>query len=217
MKLNTSKKLQAGFMNALIMFGIALIVAMMAAWAIANRSSNTNASTEQTKMNASVILKQASDLKDGFARAQSDGYYPENISFNATAPLGLNTSLFAAGKGYATMQSPPIKSGASGALPATFIWNYSTKATVTNVGTASADYIVSIGDLNVDVCDRINNMLYNMAPGSAVSTTNNLVDFATPATALTLTDEVLAGVGKTDSCIKTADSKYVYYKVMVEN
>lgn len=228
MKLSAKAKSQTGSMNFLAMFAIALVVVLTAGWAIANRGSNTStsASIEQTKMNASMLLKQASDFKDGFARAQSDGYYPGNITFDAALPAGSGAGLFSAGKGYATMQTPPIKAGNSGVTAATFIWSYDKLALITGIGTNAADYIISISDLNIDVCKRINNMLYNtaMTDEAIPSATDSLMSSFSAGTAVTLdSSSVLNGMptvaGKTDLCVKTTDGtpKYVYYKVLIEN
>lgn len=210
-----SRRKQAGFMNALIMFGIALIVAMMAAWAIANRSSNTNSNTEQVKMSASVILKEASDLRDGFARALSDGINPSVITFDQTA----NTGLFQPTKGYASQQTTPIRAMDTAGTAANFVWNYNNAVKIKGIGAdASADFVVTLGDLSLEVCERINNMLYNIPMGTApLAGVGTLANYTTLPAAIDLSASLAGRDGKTDLCVATSDSKYVYYKVMVEN
>ncbi|ABD72081.1 hypothetical protein Rfer_4395 (plasmid) [Rhodoferax ferrireducens T118] len=215
MKRSNFKSKQAGFMNALIMFGIALIVAMMGAWAVANRSSNTNSSTEQNKMSASVILKEASDFRDGFARALSDGISPSTITFDMTA----GTGLLQPSKGYASPQTAPIRAMDAAGTAANFVWNYTKLVKIKDIGAdTSNDYMVTLGDLSLEVCQRLNNMLYNTDMATVpVTGVGTLADYTTTPAAVDLTTSVAGRDGKTDLCVKTSDGKYVYYKVMVEN
>ena len=68
----SKKSAQSGFIQAALLFGIALMTAVLGGFALANRSPTSQTDVEQAKVNASVILKQASDLRDGVARYSSD-------------------------------------------------------------------------------------------------------------------------------------------------
>lgn len=212
MKIFRSMGAQKGFMNALIMFGIALIVAMMAAWAIANRGSNGSAATEQVKMTSSVILKQATDLKDGFSRAMANNVSPSQISFDATS----GTGIFDPTKGYVSPQVTPIKAYA-GVTPATFVWTYNKNIKVMNIGASgNADYVITLADVSVDICNRINNVIYNTnMDGPPPVGIGTLADYTLGAA---IDMSATAAVdSKPDLCLTTTDGKYIYYKVVVDN
>lgn len=212
MQISTSEKHQLGFMNALIMFGIALVVAMMSAWAIANRGSNTSATVEQVKTISSVILKEGSDVKDGFSRAMANNVSPSQISFDATS----GTGIFDPTKGYVSPQTTPIKAYV-GATPSTFLWTYNKAISIMNVGVSgNSDYVITLADLSIDVCNRINNILYNTSfagpPPVGVGTLANYLSSAVIDMSATAAVD-----GKPELCLTTSDGKYVYYKVVVEN
>ena len=86
------KQKQAGFIQAALLFGIALMTAVLGGFALANRSPTSQTDVEQAKVNASVILKQASDLRDGVARYSSDfgsSAVQSTLDFSNTANQGL--------------------------------------------------------------------------------------------------------------------------------
>lgn len=166
-------------------------------------------------MSASVVLKEASDLRDGFARAMSDGLSPSAITFDKVA----GTGLFQPTKGYASQQTTPIRAMSATGTSANFVWNFNGNIKIKDIGAdASADYVVTLGDLTQEVCERINNMLYNTNMGTVpLDGVGTLADYTTAPAAIDLTPSVVGRDGKTDLCVKTSDAKYVYYKVMVEN
>lgn len=86
------KSAQSGFIQAALLFGIALMTAVLGGFALANRSPTSQTDVEQAKVNASVILKQASDLRDGVARYSSDfgsSAVTNTMTFAATGDAGL--------------------------------------------------------------------------------------------------------------------------------
>lgn len=204
---------QKGFLNALIMFGIALAVAIMAAWAIANRSSSASSNQEQVKMSASMILKEASDIRDGFARAFSDGISHSALTFDMAA----NTGLFQPSRGYAVQQTTPIRAMDPTGTATNFIWTYNKLVKIKGIGIdATDDSVISIGDLTLDVCRNINDMLYNTGVSATpVNGVGSLADYA-GAAAIDMSSSLPGRDGKTDLCVTTSDGKYVYFKVVVE-
>lgn len=206
---------QKGFINALIMFGIALAVALMAAWSIANRSASSNSNTEQIKLSASVVLKEGSDLRDGFARALSDGISPWSITFDKAS----GTGVFQPAKGYASQQTTPIRAMAATGTAANFVWNFNNNVKIKDIGAdGSSDYVVTLGDLSLEVCQAINSISSN-ANSSAMPLpgAGSLADYTIAPTAIDLSASLVGRDGKTDLCVETSDAKYVYYKVVVEN
>ena len=129
LKKQTNRKLhQQGFIQAALLFGIALITAVLGGFALANRSPTSQTDAEQAKVNASVILKQASDLRDGVARYASDfgsSAVLNTLDLSATA----NTGLFDPQFRYASPQIMPR---------ATFRDPTSTYATIKSPSAAAA-------------------------------------------------------------------------------
>jgi hypothetical protein len=218
------KQKQSGFIQAALLFGIALMTAVLGGFALANRSPTSQTDVEQAKVNASVILKQASDLRDGVARYSSD--------FGSSAVLTMdfsNTSgqgLFDPSARYASPQIMPTSAFAAGAdtsikppsAPSAGHW-YVNKATAGKLlATTDEDPMVILPDLREDVCGRVNTLLYgsNIVP----SATNALSDW------LAGTDGGISAIstaapadasGWPEGCIETSDNKFVYFKVVQEN
>ena len=211
---------QAGFIQAALLFGIALMTAVLGGFALANRSPTSQTDVEQAKVNASVILKQASDLRDGVARYSSD--------FGSSSVLGTmdfsnttNQGLFDPVARYASPQIMPSTAFADGEdatikAPGALVaghW-YVNKSTLGHtLATASADPMVILPALRQDVCGRVNTLLY----GSAT------IPVATGALADWIGDvnggiSASAGMaGWPEGCIVTSDTKYVYFKAVQEN
>ncbi|HEX4918279.1 MAG TPA: hypothetical protein VFV43_10310 [Limnobacter sp.] len=225
MKLNKSwnrraRGLQAGFIQAALLFGIALMTAVLGGFALANRSPTSQTDVEQAKVNSSVILKQASDLRDGVARFSSDfgsSSVQSRLDFSNTASQGL----FDPSARYASPQIMPTSAFAVGEdstikAPAAAVaghW-YLNKATIGHtLSTASADPMVLLPGLRQDVCGRVNTLLYG----------SNTIPVATAAMAAWIgggDGGISASAGATgwpEGCVQTSDSKYVYFKVVQEN
>ncbi len=212
---------QAGFIQAALLFGIALMTAVLGGFALANRSPSSQTDVEQAKVNASVILKQASDLRDGVARYASDfgaSAVTSTMNFSTTTDVGLFDPV---GR-YASPQIMPTSAFATGEdtsikAPAATVaghW-YINKLTVGNaLSTGAADPMVVLPGLRLDVCQKINRLLYG---SEAIATsTGSLADWATtPANAGI--SAVAALAGKPEACIETSNAKYVYYKAVQEN
>ncbi len=216
------KQKQAGFIQAALLFGIALMTAILGGFALANRTPTSQTDSEQAKVNASVILKQASDLRDGVARYASDNG-ASSISATLDFSTTSNVGLFDPTAGYASPQIMPTSVFATGATTTILApsataaghWHLN-KTTVGNgLATVAADPMVVLPDIRLDVCQRINNILY----GEAVT--------ATPAAgtgALTTwtgnTNAGISAVGaianRPEGCVATSDTKYVYFKTVQE-
>lgn len=212
---------QAGFIQAALLFGIALMTAVLGGFALANRSPTSQTDTEQAKVNASVILKQASDLRDGVARYSSD--------FGSSAVLGTldfsNTSdvgLFDPVARYASPQIMPTSAFDDGATttinapsPLSAGHWYINKTTPGN-GLAvqlNADPMVLLPDLRADVCGRVNTLLYGS--DTIPTTTVTLADWIADGDGLIAASAGTAGWP--EGCVATSDTKYVYFKAVQEN
>ncbi len=215
---------QQGFIQAALLFGIALITAVLGGFALANRSPTSQTDAEQAKVNASVILKQASDLRDGVARYASDfgsSAVVNTLDLSSTANTGLFDPQFRyaspqimpkavfrdPNSSYATIKSPSAEAAGH--------W-YINKATAGNIlATTAADPMVILPGIRQEVCGRVNTLLYG---SSAIPTSTAAV-----ADWIAGTDGGISSNGDVEGwpegCVATNDStpEYVYFKAVQEN
>lgn len=230
LKIHIGKKsAQSGFIQAALLFGIALMTAVLGGFALANRSPTSQTDVEQAKVNASVILKQASDLRDGVARYSSDfgsSAVEDNLDFTLVGPNGL----FDPTARYASPQIMPTSAFTLG--PATVInapgdpgpltaghW-YLNRATPGNgLGGPGLDPMVVLPGLRADVCSRVNNLLYGLPVTGAIPvSTGATADWANDTTSVDGGISALAAVaGWPEGCVETSDGGYVYFKAVQEN
>ena len=216
-----SKTNQAGFIQAALLFGIALMTAVLGGFALANRSPTSQTDVEQAKVNASVALKQASDLRDGVARYGSD-FGASSVVATMDFSTTTNTGLFDPAARYASPQVMPSSAFTSGGAatiktPAATVaghW-YLNKLTPANgIGSAAADPMIVLPNIRQDVCGRINTLLYGSstipdASGAIAAWTTTPADGGIPAGAVNWAEGCVQAVA--------ASCNYVYFKVVQEN
>jgi hypothetical protein len=202
------------------------MTAVLGGFALANRSPTSQTDVEQAKVNASVILKQASDLRDGVARYSSDfgsSAVTDTMSFDATGDDGL----FNPSSRYASPQVMPSAAFDVTSEPtaddiktpsalAAGHW-YLNRATAGNgLGGVDPDPMVVLPNLRSDVCGRVNTLLYGA----------NTIPVSTSAIAAWIGDtnggvSGVAGVaGWPEGCVQTTGDtpvRYVYFKTVQEN
>ncbi|NJM31891.1 MAG: hypothetical protein HC848_02075 [Limnobacter sp.] len=214
---------QAGFIQAALLFGIALMTAILGGFALANRTPTGATDTEEAKVNASVILKQASDLRDGVQRYAVDfgsTAVTSTMTFNSTATTGL----FDPAARYASPQVMPASVFAAGAdttikstAPAAGHWYFVENHSGNSVGTGTADPMVALPDIKQAVCQRINTMLYGSPTIPTITYT--LTDVTTDQAANLATSAGTAvPAGWAEGCYQLeTSSDYIYFKIVQEN
>lgn len=220
---------QQGFIQAILLFGIALMAAILGGFALANRSPTSQTDTEQAKVSASVALKQGSDLQNGVLRygndfgstaitntldfSDSSGVGLFDTSARYASPQIMPATAFALTTETAGETDAPINAPSANAAGHWFL----NKATAANgIGSAAADPMVVLPDLRADVCSRIDNMLYGTS--TVPASTGSLANWAsTTAPADGGISSVSGVAGWAEGCVQTSDSKYVYFKVVQEN
>lgn len=209
-----SLKRQAGFAGVVYLV-VGLIAIVMAGIAYMSRGSSTGTIEQAARTNASVMLKQASDFKSGYDRMLINGVSATNITFDDTAGTGLFDN--SPGAQYAIKHVPPAAAIATG-TPA---FTYTKVAQLPGIGTtAGADYVVTAGNITIDVCRAINRMLWNDAVTATPATSAGaMADWTT--TPLAVDDSASVAVNyqnRPEGCIAASGgSTYLYYKVMAEN
>jgi hypothetical protein len=82
---------QAGFIQGVLLFGIALLAVVIAAFSFSNKSSSNSTAAEEAKTYASTIAAHGNALKTAADRFRSDRgeLTRANMDFNTTAATGL--------------------------------------------------------------------------------------------------------------------------------
>lgn len=196
MKQAPSTKNQRGFAVAPLLLAVALIGVLMAGFAMASRGTSSNANTESVKVNAGLLLKQATDYRDAASRYMADGMIvPVAAGTEATDFLDptKDTALTNTTRGYAIVHTVPAAAMAGGSAGA---WTFNPVFVGTDVGGAGKDPAMEVVGVSDNLCRRINNMIYSDTMTGAIPTT-------------------LAS-GRTEGCWNNG-TKNVYFKVIAEN
>jgi hypothetical protein len=148
---------QGGFIQGTILFALAILGVIIAAFAVSNTGSNTNTDTERDRVNAGVIIKSGSDLQDAVARAMADNWAPSVIeTTEGTAPgTVVPTRLWLFDLKYKYAVEPRVPEQAFSGTP--------TKFALDNMHTlgdaATKERIAKLPGLKKSVCQRINAMV----------------------------------------------------------
>lgn len=202
-------KKQEGFIQNLILPGLILLGAIVAVVALmSNGSSTTDTSKEQAGIYSSAVLAQGVTMKEAVQRAIADGVTSANLTTSLTV---LTTNKYIASN---ALPTPPRGSEATGATPA---WTFSNLVVAadgagTDLGTAAADDVLLLSDLNKEVCVRINNKLYGETVIKANDAAIGAAVTGTAAAAPTI--PAAAQASAAEGCLPAGSDKYTYYKVV---
>lgn len=197
---------EGGFIQGTILFALAILGVVIAAFAVSNSGSSANTDSERDRVNAGVIIKMGSDLQDVVTRASSDNFRPTIMALSADTSVRTNDivttlNLYDPAFRYGTEPVPPV----SALTVATSFDMDQSSATVANGGvaaaslvgaTTTAERVVTLRNIREGVCRRINQQL----AGTAFDPTEDIPDLATD-------------VGRPEGCFGTAEP-YTYFRVV---
>jgi hypothetical protein len=209
-----SPSAQQGFVG-IVFLAIALIGIVIAAIAAMSRSSSSGAADQSVRTNVAVLLKQASDFKNGFDRMIISGVPASSVTFDTTAGSGLFDPT--PGAQYSVNHKAP---GALFMPSATVSYYYSTFIQVPDIGSPAApDAVVTAGPITLLACQSINKILYNdLITGSPATSSGSLSAWTSLPSAIDdSTSSAVNYSGRPEGCVATSDGSYVYYKVLMEN
>ena len=208
---------QGGFIQALILGGLALLAAVVAFFALSANDSSSSTSKEENKMRATGIVQQGVDLSAGVSRAILDGIPAASLVGHTSGTIGL-----LAANGYVGGGAMPVPPAGSG--DGTAIWGFDSGAVVTDsqavpkdLGTSAKDTVLTLPGLTKDVCTRINNVLTGetiIKPTDAAI--GGSYTAATTLEGATVADATKA-IGNSQGCVTTAAGAYMYYRVVQIN
>ncbi len=231
-----SNNKQSGFIQAVILFGIALIAAVIGAFALSGKGATKSTSSEEAKLAASTLIKQAGDLQEAIQRYRSDRGGFNGMTFSTEANTGLfnnvdrfATRLIGPAKGYVTKLPPNV------AAPTNRYGSWNLKKNVT-LDDVSGNWVVVTTGLTRDTCIRINNLIYGAqypittAPiASGIGDTGwQAIGSATPSLTFATPPTFGIPVGSTEGCVQTNttaanpetgatdEQTFAYFKVVNE-
>lgn len=206
---------QAGFVGV-VFVAIAVIGLIVASIASMARGSSSGVSNQTTKTVVSTTMKQAADLKSAMEQITvAGGVAPGSVTFDNVA----NTGIFNPVAKYAVVPSPPPSIFASPTADKNFKFRRDVKLPTTPA-TAPSSIVAVLGDISLDACRSINSSLYGdaLTATPAVSVHPGSAWYGATDTALDDTTSVASNyLRRPEGCIRSNDSKYVYYKVLAEN
>jgi hypothetical protein len=201
---------QGGFIQGAILFALVIIAVVVAAFSLANQDNQTNADSEEARVNATYVLKVGNDVQAAINRAIADGVAPaevhEDITFTGTSDDG-QVGLWDPDLRYlaAAPRFPPAVQG--GATPPALAWVGTPVST--GAGDAGVEQVVTIANVSRAVCWRINNVANGTLPGAAP-----------PATLAAATTTAAAGTPALlwrEGCFgdNAAAAAHTYFRVVV--
>lgn len=174
---------EQGFVQGVLLFALAVLVAIIAAFAFANNGNQSSSERENAKVTATVLMKQASDVQDAVSRYISDGQSlmylcvtsgvapaTQAVTNNsvvvgncATHTGGTPVYLFDLANGYITPPEPPNAAFAASLSSTSRVWTYADfSQNGRNLLATSAPQVYAFmqaEDLDKKVCQSINRML----------------------------------------------------------
>ena len=188
---------EGGFIQGTILFALAILGVIIAAFAVSNTGSSTSTDTERARVNAGVIMKAGSDLQDAVSRALADQHPGSSIALTGTTNLATPLlNLFDINYRYGAAPRLPDQAFASNTAGLfTRINNDSIAGGSTN------DLIVQLPGLRLDVCNRINNLSLGGAFDAA----------ATPPADI---DAAVTARLTTEGCFGNATDNYTYFRLV---
>jgi hypothetical protein len=218
---------QTGFIQGVLLFGIALLAIVIAAFSFSNKSSTNSTAAEEAKTYASTIASHGNSIKAAADRFRTDrGELTRlNMDFNTTAATGL----FNAVDNFITSGSLVAQAQAFTTAPdaatVTITKNghfYLKRSGTIAIGGINMLMIATTGPLTDATCRRINTNLHrtNIIP---VATAGAVVDFQGTGTGnVTITvgagatEFPVTAVNLEEGCVRTtgAGGANFYFKVL---
>lgn len=187
---------QGGFIQGTILFALAILGVIIAAFAVSNTGSNTNTDTERDRVNAGVILKAGSDLQDGFSRALGDNWQAPDVALSGTTAASTPLlNLYDTAYKYAVAPRLPDQAFTDGSADA-----FSVTDVHTGLGSSTEERVVTLTGLKATVCRRINNLVAG-TPWDATATI--------PANA-----GAAYAINASEGCHVGSGSSHTYYRVV---
>ena len=219
----------AGFIQGVILFGIALLAVVIAAFSFSNKSTSTSTAAEEAKTMASTIIVHGGSIRAATDRFSIDRGGLNNMTFNVTSNGLFNTtdnfiiSPTVQGKAYTTAPALSVTD-----VKNNYFYLKKGSATSANAVTVGGNsvHLTTTGPLTEAVCLRININLHGSNAPSAIPVVTDATAAemnGTSATGFTITGSGATGtphfpnvIGLEEGCVRitSATGEFWYFKVI---
>jgi hypothetical protein len=221
---------EAGFIQSLVIGGIALMAAAAVAYTTLSHSANSSSADQNAKVQAATIISQGVAVKNVVDVYLTANWATTDLMFNG-AP---GPSVGQGGQAVLITDNtdpsyrkqifnPSVSGGIAAPIPpsvamanntATDYWFYRTPGLVlTGVGSGGTDILMVLPDIKLAICQQINALVNNDSLTAVPYVTNvAAAGFETGASAITTV--AAGGVPRSEGCLKSTDGVYVYYRAL---
>lgn len=225
---------ESGFIQGVILFGIALLAVVIAAFSMSNKSTTNSTDAEEAKTLASAIITQGGSIKSAVDRFRIDRGDLSTMNFSATSPDGLfnPTDLFirtltVQPRAFNNGEAPIMTTVSNTQNGAYFLRRRTGSETIT-IGGIGVSLLTSTTGLTDRACSRINVTLHGPTYANRVITltTGNVAAFQGGTGNIDITNTATSlhfpGIANLEEgCVKTSDggnaARNVYFKVLAVN
>ena len=228
--MNTS---QSGNVLFYILIAVALLAALSYAVSQNNRGGGAGLSKERARLYATEVIDTAGSIATGVSQLRLRGVQPDDLCFDHTSWGNANyanpscsdpqTNLYDLQGAGLNWAEAPREAMDEKATP-DYLWHFYRDNEIEGVGTTtgtdtSADLILLVDELSLEVCQQINGLL-GVTDADATPPTDT--GYGTGYFAGIFTNSAIIGdedpilANKNAACFfNTSDNKYAFYKVLV--
>lgn len=216
-----------------ILFVVAILAVLVGALAAGSGGFGSSTADDTNRVNASVLIQQATSIKSAFDRVLVAGAAPAEIVISPTFTAGQeDNAIFSPTGGGLTAQNPP-----SNVVPTTGVttWRFVPAANLPGIGSSGAnDYALVVQVRSIAICRALNSIAFGRnapqattipAPGSALTFTLTDAGAATDVTGASTTPNIAANTfniatigvsGRSQGCVSDGAStpSYYYYQLL---
>jgi hypothetical protein len=194
---------QGGFIQGAILFALVIIAVVVAAFSLASQDNQTNADSEEARVNATYVLKVGTDIGSAVNRAIADGVSPAVANTQITftnASDSIAVGLWDPQLRYLSAEPrfPDAALAVSGVDP---VYSWVAPVALAGIGAAGVEQVVQIDGIATAVCQRVNNIVNGLVVSAPLPGT-------LPAAA------AVDGVSWREGCIAGVDAG-TYFRVVV--
>jgi hypothetical protein len=202
---------QRGSVLIYILIAVALFATLSFVVAQMIRGGGSEVSGEKSNLIADEIMSYGQTLRRGIQPMRiSNGCEETDVSFEATGLTGYvnganaGCQLFSPSGGGAVYIKPTTSYGAA------TDWIFTGTNIVDDVGTVAPDLVAILPDINLGVCNAINDKL-----GIASVGTDTAVDFTKFQGTYASSQTIDFAAGKSAGCLKYTATQYMFYQVLI--
>lgn len=184
-----SRSSQRGMLIPILLAALVLMGIVVALYTQSDKGTNDTSVKDKARADATLIVKQGADLKEGSMHLAQD-FDLSTMIFAAADGAGTH-ALFDPAKGIMSAPVPPTRALVSGSGS----FAYDQTLVITGMGSGAANFSAVLAGVTQAVCQQINHIVWNDASNATVPTT----------------------LTRDEGCYSPGAGTYNYYKVIQLN